>query len=68
MVLPGSVLQLPPDRLGQADVVVADRQLDSAQTAQFERDEEFTPEDLALAVSGDIENWTSANSRCRLTR
>jgi len=48
--LPGAALQLPPDRLVQAHVGVADHQLDPAQAALFERDQEFAPEALALTV------------------
>jgi len=52
--LPGAALQLPPDRLGEAHVGVADHQLDPAQASLFERDQEFAPEALALAVA-DLE-------------
>jgi len=48
--LPGAALQLPPDGLGEAHVGVADHQLDPAQAALFERDQEFASETLALTV------------------
>ena len=61
--LPGAALQLPPDCLGEAHVGVADHQLDPAQAALFERDQELAPEALALAIADlEAEQLTAAVS------
>ncbi len=52
--LPGATLQLPPDRLGQAHVGIADHELDRAQAALLERNQELAPEALVFAVA-DLE-------------
>ena len=49
--LPGTPLQLPRDCLGEVHAGVADHQLDPAQAALFERDQQLAPEALALAIA-----------------
>jgi hypothetical protein len=39
------------DRLGQSDVGFTNHELDPAQAALFERDQEFAPEALAIAIA-----------------
>ena len=50
-VLLDAALQLPADRLGQADVSITDNELDATQAALLERGDQFAPKALAFAVA-----------------
>jgi len=61
--LPVAALQLPADGLGQADVRVADHELDPSEAALLERPNELAPEALDIAVALlDAEQLTPAVS------
>ena len=49
--LPDAALQLPADRLGQADVSITDNELDARKATLLEGGDEFAPEALGLAVA-----------------